>query len=473
MTSFGPSAHQQKPTVTDTWILVNRRCGRRFHYLLFKKNAISMIPMPNMDSILSPSPLPLLQRDRDLALSVFEQYAGAMDADTLHRIFARFPPDVIFNLGKTSRTLNQIVKIYAARAWDIDAVLGFWFNNPLQFRRVMNICRAVVVGVPALRFFDRGRQATGVCDIITRFHGLLQMGKYIIRAGYMFRPQNGDGDSWELAACSLSGKLRFDIPTRTTRSNGFATGVLRTFRFQRSDGPGHIPQAVHLSVVRYDPVKWLLSAHSSMWKLSICPFKSSLHHKAAAMNFITATHAVSLFPRQTFIDSETYITRQTARHEKDTSRSWVYNHFGTKCKEFGRVTDFSKVPSDVCTSARRVGDHRSWIVKFNRSKLLSLNYQANPEYLFSVHSPNKHTAMLGLCFEILDCRTRVVSPGAFLRIAEPFVLRSVHYLSRVAIVNVDCLVAPEHLQWAILSVIQNCVYGRFSVISSYLVVPSI
>jgi hypothetical protein len=200
-----------------------------------------------------------------LDLSSFEQFFYRLSFTELLQVLNRFPPDVIFKLATTSRTMSYTVECYVQRAWDIDAFLSVWFPHTLKFRRMLNVCHAIVGGMPALQFFDRSnmRRST-VLDIFVRFEGLYQMGRFLVHSGYAFRPHGSDRyTSWDVVAFTLSGKLRFDS-RRTNPDNYFVSRQVQTYRFVRSaTGNRSVDHTVRLTLLRIEPVKWILSGQTS------------------------------------------------------------------------------------------------------------------------------------------------------------------------------------------------------------------
>ena len=198
-------------------------------------------------------------------ISPFEQLLYRLSYASLHHTFSHFAPDIVFTLACTSHTVLYIVTEYSKKAWDVNALFKRWFQDPVQFREVMNSTRAIVGGMVALQFFDRGKRDVTVFDIFVRFDGLLGMGRYLISEGYKFQGGRHDDKEWDTVAYTLSGKLRFDVHRRDP-NNPFSCGLIRSFRFirvcrHRHGGP--FVQTIRLVLLRLDPIKWILSAQSS------------------------------------------------------------------------------------------------------------------------------------------------------------------------------------------------------------------
>ncbi len=83
------------------------------------------------------------------------------------------------------------------------------------------------------------------------------------------------------------------------------------------------------------------------------------------MNYFTSTHAISLFPRLTFLD-KTMVVCQEATRANWSSGVWIqkYRERGYKV-----VTADRPLPSsiEVATWNRVVGDRLTWVMPFKRT----------------------------------------------------------------------------------------------------------
>ena len=86
------------------------------------------------------------------------------------------------------------------------------------------------------------------------------------------------------------------------------------------------------------------------------------------MTFLTSSHAVSIFPRETFVNRRVYACRKLQRSEKDITWDWVNGYFGKTCTFIGAplMRLVTVLPREVSTSARCIGDSRSWVIKFDK-----------------------------------------------------------------------------------------------------------
>ena len=87
---------------------------------------------------------------------------------------------------------------------------------------------------------------------------------------------------------------------------------------------------------------------------------------AAGMTFLTSSHAVSVFPQQTFLNRKTYACNRLTFGEKDKSWEWITGYFGPSCTlvDSPLMRLVTVIPHEMTTGTRRIGDTTSWVVKF-------------------------------------------------------------------------------------------------------------
>lgn len=79
------------------------------------------------------------------------------------------------------------------------------------------------------------------------------------------------------------------------------------------------------------------------------------------MNFFTSTHAISLFPKTTFLDRKTLMARYFPTRE-ETSQAWLTWYKGGS---FTKYTCGDPLVPEVPTGTRYVGDSRCWMIPFD------------------------------------------------------------------------------------------------------------
>lgn len=104
---------------------------------------------------------------------------------------------------------------------------------------------------------------------------------------------------------------------------------------------------------------------------------------AAGITFLTASHAVSVFPRETFLNRKTYACNKRTFGKKDRSWEWITGYFGTSCTlvDSPLVQLITVIPREMTTGMRQIGDTTSWVVKFNKGMevIIVANIVANSE----------------------------------------------------------------------------------------------
>lgn len=127
------------------------------------------------------------------------------------------------------------------------------------------------------------------------------------------------------------------------------------------------------------------------------------------MNFITATMAVSLFPRTTFVDRVSYTCG------RDVTR--MYAHWFACSADPPIVLSDGReeeLPSTVCSQRRQVADRSSWIVRFLEHGVLRDGSRGGGSV--------DQDYIEGVKFDILDWTARNVNHHFCISIMEPFML---------------------------------------------------
>ncbi|TFK77722.1 hypothetical protein K466DRAFT_619003, partial [Polyporus arcularius HHB13444] len=153
---------------------------------------------------------------------------------------------------------------------------------------------------------------------------------------------------------------------------------------------------IRLVSVLTDPVEYMLRNSKS----------------TGTMNYLTGTHAVSLFPRTTFV-------ARTLVHCQDTSRSPVSHQTWTnkyRARGFSVVDAGVTLPNirELRKWERRVGDKLTWVLPYKR-----IGTAERPPI-----------QMRSYAFEVLDVTTEVTAAGAALRVGPRFWYSSMAYMRK-------------------------------------------
>lgn len=96
------------------------------------------------------------------------------------------------------------------------------------------------------------------------------------------------------------------------------------------------------------------------------------------MNYLTATHAVSLFPRATFVRREMVVCQDLNQHAR-VAESWMRKWSG---RGFTILTAADRIPVSLELRAwrRTIGDHHTWVLPYaskDRGEYLSSSYSTS------------------------------------------------------------------------------------------------
>ncbi|KAF9019136.1 hypothetical protein BDZ89DRAFT_1044066 [Hymenopellis radicata] len=143
------------------------------------------------------------------------------------------------------------------------------------FRQLLADTNAVVSGSSALAFFNIGSFVGADLDIYTKFESVYLVGSFFIGMGYHFVPHLRQHFPFPALACYGSPD---DYPGDDSLVYLSST-IVDVFTFMN-----HAGKKVQVIASRLSFMHTILSFHSTL-----------------VMNFITATHAISLYPFQAFI----------------------------------------------------------------------------------------------------------------------------------------------------------------------------
>ncbi|KAJ7178787.1 hypothetical protein C8R43DRAFT_872306, partial [Mycena crocata] len=308
--------------------------------------------------------------------------------------FRYWEPSLIFLLGRLNYRLLNIVRFYQATVWNVPDFLRRWFTRPETVLRFLRDGPAVFCGPSVLQFFDRkGHDATRL-DMCVGFEGFLEAGRFLAADGYIFRADASSTVRDFEVVCLMEAAY---VPERRLRVDGDRSLTQqehgsRSFRFVKPGrrSPLHI---VVLHLVRCEFHRFILSGHST-----------------ALMNFISSTHAFSIFPRSAFVKRKSFVACQERLSATDATVNFESRWLSTYESDFG-IFDIVGATIDVDHSAetgrRYIGDSRCWTIS-----------------CFSGESPLAILpASAGPAFDVLDWRFGVTRHGSYLRVGEPFIWR--------------------------------------------------
>ncbi len=302
--------------------------------------------------------------------SAFELFLLAAPEQAVDDLLDSWTPDLVFRLRTLNTTFFLAVESYVGRAWAVEDVICRWFGESRSFLRTLEACGGVVSGSAALLHFSRGTFTPGDLDIYVPPWGLLRMGRYLKHHGFRYHSSGTKHPLFDVAAISLGssfGKEAIDDGPLWSKISPFATFNFYRPRSAALEASGQDGTHIQVMVTRDDPVKFIVNSyHSSELSaiLSSSPFSSCLY-LAGVMNYFTSTYAVSLFPRSTFVDGHMYVCQDTTRMAA-THRAWKAKY---EARGYVVITaeDAVRMPPELLTWNRQVGDARTWVLPFKRS----------------------------------------------------------------------------------------------------------
>jgi hypothetical protein len=215
---------------------------------------------------------PRLLRGPTCSISAIEKILLDEDSKGVplaHTMFNLWDLDIILHLSTVNFILQCIVKHYMQTTFDINNHWKGWFDNPIQFRRVLHESHGIVGSAAAFRFFNRGDSIGSEFQIFLEFGGLLRMGTFLEGVGFKFRPQKSDAKIFAVTALTLPMRLRLarmiKMPLPSPLSAPAVGHVIRDFVFIRicQGHEGVLKQVVRVVLLKVHPVEYILSLESS------------------------------------------------------------------------------------------------------------------------------------------------------------------------------------------------------------------
>ncbi|KAI9061996.1 hypothetical protein FKP32DRAFT_1574813 [Trametes sanguinea] len=405
-----------------TWLwLSDKECGMWRSAMLrpMHRSGVALVqpswPMQITQTFRESQVFPFNPRTGDRKiLSVFERFMLSAPEHVVDALFSRWSPDLIMRLRCLSSSMLFATEAYCDRLWNIETFLRRWFRHPASFLAVLAACDGIISGSEAQQFFARRNFLGNDLDIYVPCHGVLEMGRWLQRTSFIYQPAAHQHPLFDAAVMMRSS---FVGPAAVGLSSLFGAprrrySVFTTFTFVRPacDSVG-IPAAgsrIQVIAVRGDPVNAIINHY----------------HSTGVMNYITATYAVALFPRTTFVDYTSLVCTDI------TQQNWFHRSWMKKYRErgFKVITAYDNIPTttEVETWSRRVGDGLTWVFSFARSYTgMYCHISVIPFYNYSAGlGEDKHITLPDVTFEVLPVYYRVAPAGAALRIGPRFVYSS-------------------------------------------------
>lgn len=172
-------------------------------------------------------------------------------------------PDTVMVLAAVCQDIRLFLKGYAEDVWNIDRVFTPWFPDNVGFRHMLRQTEAIISGSTALRFFaPKIFRHSHDLDIYVPLKGLLVLGRWLGKAGYVF--QSGVGQAVPFDCTALRASSRMSRPRRR-KYDYDETSIFEVFHFVRIFTHPLFPNnnKIDLIAVNGDPCQQILEFHSS------------------------------------------------------------------------------------------------------------------------------------------------------------------------------------------------------------------
>ncbi|TRM56538.1 hypothetical protein BD626DRAFT_413700, partial [Schizophyllum amplum] len=245
----------------------------------------------------------------------------------------------IAQYAMASRETHRRVKSYYRRAFYLPRALGCFFDNDQdieEFRDIQRQTGMVISGSFALRFMGRLSFEPGDLDVYVKHTSAFVAGEFLTRAGYEYRPRRGQPSDFDDALALYQTSME----DRNDTGQYAATAIVGAYNFVNTRDENVIVQII---TARTSPVDVILGFHST-----------------AVMNLITHSSAISLYPRETFLNKRSLRIARNSTRPSAQAALVKYKNRGFDILEDLDVADASDCEQEFGASYRYIGDDFTW-----------------------------------------------------------------------------------------------------------------
>ncbi|TRM61651.1 hypothetical protein BD626DRAFT_570850 [Schizophyllum amplum] len=256
-------------------------------------------------------------------------------------------PRDITQYGLASRETHRRVKSYYRRAFYLPRALESFFDNDHdieEFRDIQRQTGLVISGSFALRFMGRLSFKPGDLDVYVKHTLAGVAGEFLTRAGYEYRPRRGQPSDFNDALAL------YQTTTEDRNESGHyaAAAIVGAYNFVNTKDDNVIVQII---TARTSPVDAILGFHST-----------------AVMNMITHSSAISLYPRETFLNKRSLRIARNSTRPSAQAALVKYSQRGFDIVEELDVTEASDCEQEFGASYRYIGDDFTWEISLCRDR---------------------------------------------------------------------------------------------------------
>lgn len=135
--------------------------------------------------------------------------------------------------------------------YSIERIISRFFDDPLDFRKLQARTSTIISGSSALQFFDRSFYPSSDLDLYAHRRYRREIGRWLLRQGYVFRPNKRQAPDFESAIVKLQTYY-------VGRGRIFGT----VFTFTKSNRVDDTNLKVQIIVASKTPMHCILNFHS-------------------------------------------------------------------------------------------------------------------------------------------------------------------------------------------------------------------
>ncbi|KAK7030454.1 hypothetical protein VNI00_014039 [Paramarasmius palmivorus] len=276
---------------------------------------------------------------------------GRLPPTTHDFIFRDLSVRDLRNLSKVNKTANDAVKKFYQRALRVENVLSPFFTHEeiRRFRILQFTIGFLIAGSTALSFFERAVYPESDLDLYVDSRYTVFLTDFLISAGFTFHPIRTEHKRQPADITDALEEMEQKLQ-RLIEEDGLDddheyrwTAIAEVFQFSRNG----------------KSIQVIASGKESLGSPLHIVFD---YHSTVVMNVIGYTHAVSFYPKTTFIDRVTVVNSiATARRDQGPPRA-KYEARGWQIRKTLDAADTFDRNSELGKLDRAIGDEHCWTV---------------------------------------------------------------------------------------------------------------
>lgn len=203
-----------------------------------------------------PSDEVLLERATRLRDNFIEQWG------VLESFLPALSPAELIRLSLTCRAMYKAVKLYMAKAFNVNTLLRRFFSSPEDFRTLQARTQTLISGSVALQFFDRSFYPESDLDLYAPYRTFRDVGNWLLGHGYTFSPYPQQALTWQEASTYPLVPAGYPFGRRR--------GMSLVYNFTRFDPRSQRDLTIQLIVCTRAPLEVVLNFHSSKYLNALC-----------------------------------------------------------------------------------------------------------------------------------------------------------------------------------------------------------